>query len=141
MDELQKPENMATAITTPQAVAKNTKRIIFGITVLIAIAIVLLAFVYADQRNQETAVKAAQITMHKGGFTPSVVRVQEGQNVVWTNKDSSPHQITSSDLPELGTNEPLGQNETYSFTFTKKGTYTYYDANDKTAKRATVIVE
>ena len=56
-------------------------------------------------------------------FVPVDVDVKVGDTVVWTNRDSAPHTVTSSD----GTldSDELAQGDTYSHTFTKPGKYDY----------------
>lgn len=124
-----------------RSIKVNTRRILFSIAGLIAIGIVLLAFVYADQKNQTIAAKAGRITIAKDGFIPGDLHIKQGQNVIWTNKDRRAHQIASSSLAEFGSDEPLAPNESYSFIFTKKGTFTYFDRTDPLAKKAKVVVE
>ena len=56
-------------------------------------------------------------------FSPSTLKIKAGTKVTWTNQDSAPHNVKSSD----GTlNSPdLGRGDSWSFTFTSKGTYNY----------------
>jgi plastocyanin len=58
-------------------------------------------------------------------FSPASLTVKAGTTVTWTNKDSDAHTVTSQ-----GTGGPLGSvalstGQSYSFTFTKPGTYAY----------------
>lgn len=66
------------------------------------------------------------------GFSPNTIKVVLGVNstVVWTNDDGSPHTVTANDgtfdsgnLAPASSGSPGG---TYTFTFTKPGTYTYH---------------
>jgi plastocyanin len=54
-------------------------------------------------------------------FVPSSITVRKGETIVWTNKDTAPHTVTGGDLQS----SPLGQNQTYSFTYDKTGTFSY----------------
>lgn len=65
-------------------------------------------------------------------FTPKNLTVKKGTTVVWTNKDSIAHNVTSTN--GLGINAKvtnafgsanLNQGKTFSFTFKKKGTFFY----------------
>ena len=60
------------------------------------------------------------------GFSPNSMTVVLGVNntVVWTNNDSSPHTVTSNGGSFDSGNMAPGQ--TYSFTFSEPGTYTYH---------------
>ena len=59
-------------------------------------------------------------------YSPSPVTVVIGVNntVTWVNNDSSPHTVTANDGSfGSGNVAPTG---TYTFTFTKPGTYAYH---------------
>ncbi|HEY6283530.1 MAG TPA: cupredoxin domain-containing protein [Nitrososphaerales archaeon] len=60
------------------------------------------------------------------GFFPSSITVVLGTNntVVWNNKDNSPHTVTANDGGFDSGNMAPGQS--FSFTFTAPGTYTYH---------------
>jgi plastocyanin len=65
----------------------------------------------------------------KGGyggfsFSPSVLTVKVGTTVTWTNTSSAPHTVTS----DTGVfNGSLGgSGATFSFTFTRAGTFSYH---------------
>ncbi|MEY9927561.1 plastocyanin [Catenulispora sp. GP43] len=58
-------------------------------------------------------------------FSPAALTVKAGTTVTWTNKDSDAHTVTSQ-----GPGGPLGSaalatGQSYSYTFTKPGTYSY----------------
>ncbi len=57
-------------------------------------------------------------------FSPPEMRVAVGQTVTWTFADEAGHTATSTD----GTfkSEVLGSGGTYSFTFTRAGTFDYF---------------
>jgi plastocyanin len=73
------------------------------------------------------AVDVAQVSMTSSGFSPKAIRVKAGTVVTWTNTDTAPHGLKSTDLPVLDTDEPLNQSDQYSFTFEQAGTYSYSD--------------
>jgi plastocyanin len=65
-------------------------------------------------------------------FVPASTTVSAGTTVTWTNRDSTPHDVTSSNGPGTGatvtslfTSGLLAQGKTFSYTFTKPGTYYY----------------
>jgi len=61
------------------------------------------------------------VSIENFSFKPSVLTVQVGTAVVWTNNDSADHNIKSTDF-----NSPMMKNgETYEFKFDKAGTYDY----------------
>jgi len=64
-------------------------------------------------------------------FDPADIRIKKGTTVTWINEDSDPHKIASNphpvhtDLPEL-VSGTLSSGQSYSFTFTKTGTFGYH---------------
>lgn len=67
------------------------------------------------------------------GFLPQTIAVSPNTEVIWVNEDVMPHLPAAdpypshSELPNLVAPRALGQQETYSFLFTKKGTVHYHD--------------
>lgn len=60
------------------------------------------------------------------GFDPGNLRVPAGTTVTWTNLDPVGHTATA-DAGAFGS-PVLGRGESWSFTFTEPGTYTYFCA-------------
>lgn len=57
-------------------------------------------------------------------FVPGVITVPAGTVVTWTNNDDVEHSATSDNT---GFDSKLfGKGKSYSYTFTKAGTYTYH---------------
>jgi len=54
--------------------------------------------------------------------------VEVGQTVRWTNHDSAPHTVTTTKAPVAFDSGTLQQGDSWSYTFTKAGTYEYYCA-------------
>ncbi|MET9631514.1 cupredoxin family copper-binding protein [Lentzea sp. NPDC006480] len=59
-------------------------------------------------------------------FQPATLTINAGDTVVWTNHDTAPHNVVVTNGPEKFTSPTLQQGQTYSYTFTKPGTYSYY---------------
>jgi plastocyanin len=58
-------------------------------------------------------------------FSPHTFRASVGETVVWVNRDTTSHTVTSNGTGPL--NSPLlTTGETYRFTFTQAGTYAYH---------------
>ncbi|MGB9376566.1 MAG: plastocyanin/azurin family copper-binding protein [Mycobacteriales bacterium] len=64
------------------------------------------------------------ITIKNFRFTPAVVTVKAGTVVTWTNQDSVEHSATSDD--KTFDSKTFGKGKSYSYTFTKAGTYGYH---------------
>ncbi|MGW2387423.1 cupredoxin domain-containing protein [Streptomyces sp. NPDC001658] len=54
--------------------------------------------------------------------------VEVGETVQWTNHDSAPHTVTTTKAPVSFDSGTLEQGDSWSYTFTKVGTYEYYCA-------------
>lgn len=61
-------------------------------------------------------------------FSPATVTVSVGDTVAWTNEDTAPHTVTVSSGPVTFASPTLQQGQTFTYTFTKAGTYSYYCA-------------
>ena len=87
------------------------------------------------------AVQATAVEIKDFAFTPATIKIKVGDTVTWTNQDSAEHTVTadteSNDAPM---SELLAKGESYKFTFTKAGTYTYHCTPHPNMK-GTVIVE
>jgi plastocyanin len=100
---------------------------------LLLIAIALPVLVLAPVLGAHAARPAAhahatmQVTIQNFAFSPQTITVTPGTTVIWTNKDSVNHTVTSDTgaWPDSGS---LATNQTFSHTFAKAGTYPYHCA-------------
>ncbi|MFC9439486.1 cupredoxin family copper-binding protein [Nocardia sp. NPDC057030] len=70
-------------------------------------------------------------------FTPATLTVKAGTTVTWVNHDEEPHTVAATDG---GFHSPgMGAGATYSFTFSKAGTFAYICSIHPFMK-ATVVV-
>jgi plastocyanin len=67
------------------------------------------------------------ITGYKFGDGKQLV-VEVGQTVRWTNHDSAPHTVTTTKAPVAFDSGTLQKGDSWSYTFSKVGTYEYYCA-------------
>ena len=72
-----------------------------------------------DTKPAETAVKIDNFI-----FSPNPITVVAGTTVRWSNQDDIPHNIVSDD--KSFKSKALDTDETFTYTFTKPGTYTYF---------------
>jgi plastocyanin len=90
---------------------------------------------------------SAQVTIARSGISPETVSIKVGQSVTWTNTDAQSHRLelvnTGSGVPAIGFggDEAVGRGETYSYAFSRAGTYTYTDATNPGQVRGFVIVK
>lgn len=58
-------------------------------------------------------------------FGPAALTVKVGTTVTWTNNDDIPHTVVSSDHTTFKS-KVLDTDQSFSFTFTKAGEYSYF---------------
>ena len=76
-------------------------------------------------------------------FSPATLTVKVGTTVTWTNMTQAPHTVTSDDGKtfDSGSANPISPSGgTFSFTFTKAGTFTYH-CQIHPFMKATIIVQ
>jgi plastocyanin len=83
------------------------------------------------------ATKAVDITSR--GFSPNKVTIALGDTVTWTNKDTVAHQVVA-DQAKFTSSPMIPAGQSYSFTFTKSGVFTYHDGVN-TKRKGTVTVK
>lgn len=71
-------------------------------------------------------------------FNPKTLTIKVGTKVIWTNDDPSIHTVTADNGAFGSSSLPPGG--TFSFTFTKAGTYTYH-CKIHSSMKATIIVQ
>ncbi len=70
---------------------------------------------------------ANTILIKNFAFDPSSVTVKTGTTVTWVNQDGAPHTVVSdAGSPAAFTSDSLSTGNSYKFTFTQPGTYTYH---------------
>ena len=67
---------------------------------------------------------ANQISIKEYMFMPATLNIATGTKVTWVNHDDVPHTIVDTD--KAFHSAALDTDDTYSFTFTKPGTYHYF---------------
>jgi plastocyanin len=65
-----------------------------------------------------------QVKIDNFVFSPNPVTVPVGSTIRWTNQDDIPHNIVSDD--KSFKSKALDTDETFTYTFTKPGTYSYF---------------
>lgn len=87
--------------------------------------------------------KNVSITIENFTFSPTIITISKGAVITWTNRDSVRHNVISADTsPHKGlSSELLSKNETYSYTFSKSGTYYYMCTPHPSQMRGVIIVK
>ena len=58
-------------------------------------------------------------------FSPTALKVKVGTKVTWTNEDTDAHTVTSLNSVGPLSSQALNTGQSYTYTFTKPGTYNY----------------
>jgi len=66
-----------------------------------------------------------EVKIDNFSFSPTPVTVPVGTTIKWTNHDDIPHTVVSDDKSTFRS-KPMDTDETFTYTFTKPGTYTYF---------------
>ena len=69
---------------------------------------------------------ANAININNFAFSPKEMTVAVGTTVTWTNKDEEPHTVVNAASPPEFKSTALDGGDTFSFKFTKPGTYRYF---------------
>lgn len=77
--------------------------------------------------NTEVPAATANVTIKNSAYTPAQITVKVGTKVTWTQEDSLRHDVApDNSSSDFTGSELLSKGESYSFTFTKAGTYSYH---------------
>jgi plastocyanin len=90
----------------------------------VMIALLLLAASPSITAADQPAAASAEVKIDNFSFGPQTVTVPVGATVTWVNHDDIPHTVVSTD--GLFKSKVRDTDETFSYTFTKAGTYPYF---------------
>lgn len=99
---------------------------------IILIFVVILGFVGYSMLNKQnvqnavvpsekTTTKTNTVLIQNFAFNPETLTVKKGDEVTWTNNDSTIHQIKSDTF----NSQELSNGQSFSFTFNDTGTFNY----------------
>jgi plastocyanin len=88
-------------------------------------AVVALGLLLIPAAGQAAPAATRNVSIKSGAFSPTSVTIKTGDKITWKNTDSKSHQVVSDS--GAFASPILGANRTYSFTFTKTGTFRYHD--------------
>ncbi len=87
-----------------------------------ALALVLTTSVGAGA--QPKPAQGPRIEIHGHKYSPATVTVPGGTTIAWVNHDDEVHTVFST--TQAFTSPAIETDETFSYTFSKPGTYTYF---------------
>lgn len=133
----------------PQPKSKSHMLVLVVVIVLAIAAIGVSIWIMRNPGGVETNATEAvnKISITSRGVAPQTINIRKGASITWTNQEATPYrlQITSPNPPEqlqgFGSDEPINQGESYSFTFDATGTFTYADPSNPQTVQGTIIVE
>ena len=79
----------------------------------------------APQMGASPAAPNPQVNIAHFAFTPEVLAVPVGTEVVWMNQDGTPHTVTSDDKTTFASSL-LRSGDTFSHRFDEAGTFSYH---------------
>ena len=92
-----------------------------------------------SQTTTPSTPKTYNIEIKDFAFSPSSLTINKGDTVIWTNKDSVSHPVTSDSGNELNSGT-LSQGQTYSHTFSAAETF-FYHCSVHPMMKAKIIVQ
>jgi plastocyanin len=98
----------------------------------------------ASVSQNKTVLGVTYVYMRHETFTPTHIQVVLGTTVTWTNQDNVPHNVTIS--PDVITTSPnwasalLYPGQSFSYTFTSRGTFQYHCQEHPSIMIGTVTV-
>jgi plastocyanin len=102
---------------------KAATALVVGVLLVASVLVVGLSQFQTDTTAQTD--QTSNVTIQNFAFSPSTLTIKPGTTVTWTNKDNTDHTATSQSGPESFDSKNIAQDKSYSFKFTKEGTYQY----------------
>jgi plastocyanin len=99
-------------------------RIGLASVVVALLVIVAAAGQVGGAAAQGKAAATAEVKIDNFSFGPTALTVPVGTAVTWTNRDDIPHTVVSTD--GVFKSKALDTNDSFSFVFSKPGTYPYF---------------
>jgi plastocyanin len=90
----------------------------------VMIAMLLMAGSPRVAASDQSSAASAEVKIDNFSFGPQTVTVPVGATVTWINRDDIPHTVVSTD--GVFKSKVRDTDETFSYTFAKAGTYSYY---------------
>ena len=116
----------------PRRTTRDERRLVIRRLTVGLMALALLVLGACGQvRTQPTEPRPEEdvtVVMEAQAFSPEEITMPPGTTVVWTNKDTTQHTVTSGtrDEPTNTFDETVPPGSTYRYTFEEPGTYPYF---------------
>jgi plastocyanin len=76
-------------------------------------------------KHTPPASATVEVKIDNFSFAPDTLTVAAGTTVKWTNRDDIPHTVVSDDKTTFRS-KAIDTDQTFSYTFDKPGTYSYF---------------
>lgn len=96
-----------------------------GVVMILCGALLLAGARRLTSQAMSNAAAATDVKIDNFTFAPVTLTVRTGTTVKWVNRDDIPHTVVSEDKSTFKS-KALDTDESFSYTFTKPGTYTYF---------------
>src|SRR5271156_3124969 len=107
-----------------KCMTRKNRWIVWSVAPLtIAVFLIVAALPRAIASDQPSGAKA-EVKIDNFSFAPQTLTVTVGTTVTWTNHDDIPHTVVSTD--GVFKSKVRDTDETFSYTFSKAGTYPYF---------------
>jgi plastocyanin len=101
-----------------------TRQLVFASSLMLSLLAAILMLYPIHAKGEESKPQGSEVRIDNFTFTPGTLTIPMNSAVTWVNKDDIPHVIASND--GLFKSKALDTDQTYSFTFAKPGTYSYF---------------
>ena len=88
-----------------------------------ALALIICAALAGRALYAAAPPSTAELNIAKFAFAPKEITIAPGTKVVWTNRDETPHTVTSND--KSFASKGLDTDDKFEHTFTKEGDFAY----------------
>jgi plastocyanin len=107
------------------------------LTIVVLVVVVIAAYAAFSAFSWPKA-DGNSVTMQFLSFHPGTLTVSAGTTVTWTDKDPfTKHDVIGNGFASLN----MGMGDTYSYTFSTPGTYTYDCSHHRWWMKGTIIVQ
>lgn len=113
-------------IDTPSQVDPKTTAVVTPLRILYAALVLLCGAPFAVLAATPAAAAGHAVDMAHYAFSPATLTVSAGETVTWTNHDQAPHDVTTTSAPVAIKSPTLSTGQSFTYTFTTPGTYSYY---------------
>ena len=91
----------------------------------VAMGVVIQCLHAEPPATQPAPQPTTRVSIDNFSFSPAELTVHVGDTVTWTNHDDMPHTVVSIKPDRTLRSGSLDTDDSFSFTFTKAGTYDY----------------